>query len=306
MTYRFDPIDLSRLSPPDALEDWTYDSIVDARMLKFAALWEEARAADPTLPAYDVGALETDPAKIVQEADAYREGLLRQRVNDAVRATFLAFSQGNDLAARAGEYRTVRAAGESADAFRRRAALAWENLSIGGSYGGYAYQARSVAPADIADVAIYGHEVDDVPKGEVRVVLLAAASRGVPSSTLIGSVGDYLSRRDVRKVNDQINVVSASIVPYEVHASLTVRHGADVATVVAAQKARCLAYCTARRMIAAPVTLGGIEAALGHDDAGLVVDVTVDRPMARVGGGPFEAPVLTGIYITSAAAWSAP
>lgn len=303
---RFDPIDLFRLAPPDALEDWQYEAILDARMQKFVALWDRARAADPTLPAYDVGTLETDPAKMLQETDAYREGIVRQRVNDAVRATFLAFAQGNDLADRAAEYRTVQAIGEAADAFRVRASLAWENLSIGGSYGGYAYQARSVAPADIADVAVYGHELPAVPKGEVRIVVLGTSSNGVTAPSLISRIRTQLARRDIRKVNDLINVVPATINLYNVSAVLSLRPGSDPDAVVAAQKARVLAYAAARRMIAAPVTLGGIEAALGHDDAGLVVDVSLTQPASRVGGGPFDVPVLRGINVTWTPSWSAP
>ena len=174
---RFDMVDLSAVARPDALELWSFDAILAARMNTLLGYWDEARAKDPSLPVFNVSALETDPIKILQRVDAFREGLVRQRVNEAVVSTFLLFAQGADLDARAAEYNTIRAIGETDASLRLRALLAWENLSIGGSFGGYEYQARSVAPSDILDCAVYGH--DDAPgvdRGEVRIVLLGASS----------------------------------------------------------------------------------------------------------------------------------
>ncbi len=95
---RFDQVDYSALALPDAIETWGFDAIIAARMQDYLARWAAKQALDPTLPSYDVDRLESDPAKIVQETDAYREGLIRQRINEAVRATYLASAnQWNDL-----------------------------------------------------------------------------------------------------------------------------------------------------------------------------------------------------------------
>lgn len=310
---RFDSIDYSKLPLPAALETWAFEAILAARMADFVARWNAARADDPSLPTYDVGALETDSVKIVEEADAYREGLIRQRINDAIRATYLATATGSDLVARAAEYLTSPAEGESPESLRARAQLAWENLSIGGSYGGYAYQARSVAPVDIADVAVWGYEVSqpalfgahavlDFPKGEVRIALLGATQGGVVSSSLIAAVQTALSDRRRRKVNDAIHVVQATLRPYTVDATLIVKPGSDPAPLIAAARTRALAYGAAVRMCGAPATRGGFLSALMSSEPGLVVDVDLRQPAASVGGGPFDAPILTGVALDARAA----
>lgn len=309
---RFDSIDYSKLALPDAIEAWAFDAILGARMQDFLARWSQKRLIDPSLPPYDVERLESDPAKILQEADAYREGLVRQRINDAVRATYLASAnQWNDVVARAAEYLTAPASGETMESLRRRAQLAWENLSIGGSYGGYAYQALSVAPADIADVAVWGYEahetslfgnkaIADFPKGEVRIGLLGSARSGLVAPSVLAAVQAAISDRSRRKVNDRINVVQASVVGYSVDARLGLKRGTTAATadpIVAAAKNRVAAYAAAARVQGVRATKGGIEAALMASDPGLVVDVELFSPSAAVGGGPFEAPVLVHLAV---------
>ncbi len=304
MTTRFANLDLSKLPAPWAIRA-TYEGILAARMQDLVARFAAAGVT------YDVGALETDPAKILQEVDSYRELLADQRINEAVLATSLAYATGADLDVIAANFKTVRAAGETDASLRLRAQLAWENLSIGGSYGGYEYQARTVAPVDIADCAVYGHEIAAVPKGEVRIVLLGATANGAVPLSLLQRVAGALSPRDIRKVNDQINVVQATIVPYTVALTLVLRPGADATAVRDAQYRAVLAYVTSRRAIAAPVTFGGIMAAAGHDDAGYVTDVEMTAPwsgalnisaLAPIGGGVFEAPICTGVQMLVRAA----
>ncbi|MFT4099035.1 MAG: baseplate J/gp47 family protein [Rhodoblastus sp.] len=303
---RFDQVDYSALPFPDAIETWSHQAILDARMQAYLAEWGAARALDPTLPAYDVAMMETDPAKRLQRVDAYRESLIRQRINEAVRATYLARALKSDLTDRAAEYLTARADGETDDSLRRRAQLAWENLSIGGSYGGYAYQALSVAPAEIADVAVLGYEaresaiygvkaLTDMRKGEVRLALLGAGASGAASGSLIARVQAYCANRSRRKVNDLVNVVQASLQPYVVQGTLVIKRGAPPSAVIDAARSRAAAYGAATRTIGVEATRGGYFAALMADQPGLVVDVDLIAPAATVGGGPMEAPILTGV-----------
>jgi phage-related baseplate assembly protein len=295
---QFNTLDLSQLPAPNAIESLNFEAILDARMQKFLNIWNLARVTDPTLPAYDVQSLETDPAKILQEVDAYRETLIRARINDAVLATSLAYAKGADLDVIAANYQTSRGLGETDTALRHRAQLAFENLSIGGSYGGYAYRALSVAPAQIADVAIYGHEIAGVAKGEVRVVCLGATSDGSTDTALLALIKDKLIARDVRKVNDNINVMAATPVPYAVSAKLILLRGSDAASVVAAQSARLAAYVASRRVIGAFVSPAGIDAALGSDTQSYVLDVNLANPTTKIGGGAFDVPVCTSMIIT--------
>lgn len=303
---RFDVVDIGAVARPAALEEWTYRAILDARKAAWLGYWGAAREADPTLPQYDAQSLESDPAIIIQRVDALRETLVRQRVNEAVLATFLLFAVGADLDARAAEYNTIRAAGESDASLRLRAILAWENLSIGGSYGGYEYQARSVAPVDILDVAVYGHEVQGVARGEVRIVVLGNTPRGATAPSVLDRVRQRFAGRDARKVNDFVVVSAAAIRAYEVDATLVLGRGADPDVVRGAQYAATAKYAAARKRIGASVTPSGLLDAIGHDDPNVVQSVEMRAPFSgqvdlsnppRIGGGAFEAPVCTGIRL---------
>lgn len=309
MSYRFAQIDYSALPLPAAIEAWGFEAILSARKVDFLARWDAARALDPTLPVYDVSDIETDSGMILQEVDSAREGLVRQRINDAVRATYLSKAdQWDDVVARAAEYMTSPAPGETIESLRARAQQAWEALSIGGSYGGYAYRARSVAPVDIADVSVIGYEASqpdiygahailDFPKGEVRIALLGAAASGIVPASVLTSVRTLLADRATRKVNDCINVVQATIRPYVVDATLILKRGVAPAAVVEAAKTRAKAYAAAAKLIGVEATRGGFQAALMNAEPGLVVDVDLRSPAGPVGGGPTEAPVATGFSV---------
>lgn len=298
-------LDLSLLPRPASIEAISFDAVLDARMADLVARFTAAGVT------YDVDMLESDPGKILQEVDAFREVLVRQRIDDAIDATSLAYAVGTDLDVRAADFDTRRAAGEIDPSLRRRAQLAYENLSKGGSYGGYEYQARAVSPVEIADCVVYGHEVDAVPKGEVRIALLGVNGSGVASDDLIGRVAVRFAGRGDRKVNDRVNVVSADIAGYAIDATLVLRRGAqprpDPAPVRDAQYVQVLAYAASRRAIGAIVTYPGLAAALGGgQSASYIADVEIHSPFAGVepiasvppiGGGPFEAPVCTGVTL---------
>ena len=73
--------DLSKIPPPDIIEPLSYELIL-------SRMQEALVAKDPQFSAL----VESDPAIKVLEIAAWREFLLRQRVNDAVRANLLAFA----------------------------------------------------------------------------------------------------------------------------------------------------------------------------------------------------------------------
>lgn len=99
---RFPDITLDRLGKMQVLEDIDSETLIASRMVRFKELWTEN---DPPLGAdYDVEGLEFDPIKINQEANAYFETLLRDRVNQAARAVTLAYASGQDLDAIGSRY----------------------------------------------------------------------------------------------------------------------------------------------------------------------------------------------------------
>ena len=93
MTTTFTPIDLSRLPAPVVIEQIDYEAILAGRKAYAVSLWPADQQAEVAATL----ALESEPlTKLLQES-AYRETLLRQRVNEAALAVLLPFAQGADL-----------------------------------------------------------------------------------------------------------------------------------------------------------------------------------------------------------------
>ncbi len=283
----FAPIDLSSLPAPAVVQTWGFDAIVTARLADFTQRMLAAGIA------YDTSALESEPAVKLQETGAYREGLVYQRINEAALATMLAFAIGPDLDNVAAAFATARATGELDPSLRSRAQLAWEALSQGGSYGGYQYRALTADPVGLAMVAVYGAEVAGVAPGQVMIVCLGATATGLPAPASLAAVAAAFPRAS-RKVNDEIVIRAASMIPWSVDATLILADGADPAAVVAAQTAALATFAAARLAVGASVSPGAVSAVLGYNASGLVYDVEVRSPAGLIGGGPFDAPILTG------------
>lgn len=97
-------IDLSKLPAPQLIEELDYEVILQEMRKKLREL----------LPEWTGYELESDPANKVLEVAAYREMLLRQRVNEAARGVLIAFAQGSDLDHLAAFYPEKRLEGASA------------------------------------------------------------------------------------------------------------------------------------------------------------------------------------------------
>jgi phage-related baseplate assembly protein len=83
-------VDLSQLPFPDAVETLDYETILAEMLDDFHT---RMTAIEPTF----VPLVEGDPAYKVLEVAAYRELVIRQRVNDAIKAVCLAYAAGADL-----------------------------------------------------------------------------------------------------------------------------------------------------------------------------------------------------------------
>lgn len=288
----YQTINLAALPTPSAIQVWSFSAILDAMKADAVARLTAAGVA------YNVETLSGNPMNFILSAGAYREGLVLQRINDAVASTFLASAtQYDDVVLRAAEVNITPASGETVASLKNRAQLAWEALSIGGTYGRYKSNALGADPINLADVAVYGAEVPPVPAGQVWIVCLGASTSGAPSSDTLAAVYQACAPRSLRPVNDQVVVKSANPVAWSVDATLILADGADPATVVAAQTAALEAFAASRRLIGATVSPDNVAAVLGYNAGGLVYDVVVRSPAARIGGGAFDAPIYTGARV---------
>jgi phage-related baseplate assembly protein len=191
-------VNLSALATPEVIEELSFESILTAIMTDVQARFDAAGID------YDVGNLETDPVKIVAEAWAYREVLLRARANNAARANLLAFADGTDLDHLAAFYGVTRLVGEADAALRERILLAIVGRSAAGPEERYEAVARAV-DARIIDAHIY--QVAGGPA--LHCVLLTSDNGGVPDNTLKAAVLAALTADDVRSINDVITVGAA-------------------------------------------------------------------------------------------------
>jgi len=289
----YQTINLAALPAPSAVEVWSFDAIRDATLADAASRLQAAGIA------YNVATLKGNPLNFVISAYAYREGLMIQRVNEAVASTFLASaSAAADIDLRAADVNVVRAAGESNASVKARVQLQWEALATGGTYERYKALALSAAPVELADVAVYGHETAGVPLGEVWICCLGSNASGVATPDVLAAVLTACSSRAARPVNDKVSVFAAEPLLYTITANLVLESGSDPVAVANAQASAIEAFAATRQKIGAAITPNQIAAKLAYDAAGLVFDVALAAPVATVGGVPFAAPVLAGVALT--------
>ena len=255
-------IDLSRLPTPQVVEALDYEQIL-------AALKGDLRERAPELgEALD---LESEPLVKLLEVCAYREVLLRQRVNDAARSTMLAYAAGSNLdqiAALFGVKRLVvqeadadavpplEAVYEDDEALRGRVQLAPESTSVAGPANAYRAVAKAVS-GRIKDVSVYS------PKpGEVRITALTHDNGGVADLELVRQVMLACSADDVRPLTDLVIAQNATVKNYAVEAQLWLYPGPGDAEVLTEAKQRLQAYVDDHFALGHDITLSGLYAAL--------------------------------------------
>jgi len=292
----YSAIDLSLLPVPDVVETLDFEVIL-------AAMKADLAARAPELAA--VLALESEPVVKLLEVAAYRELLLRARVNDAAEAVMLARAVGADLdnlAALFGVVRLVISPGnpsaippvpptlESDADLRRRAQLALEGFSTAGPEGAYVFHALSAA-ADVLDASA----VSPSP-GDVLVTVLSRTGSGAAPAPLLATVAAALNADEVRPLCDNVVVQSAAIVSYAITATLYFYPGPDSAVVLAAAQTAATAYAAAQHRLGRDVTRSGLFAAL-HQPG--VQRVELAAPAASLTIGSAQASWCTGITLTN-------
>ncbi len=222
-------IDLSQLSIPAVVEPLDYESIL-AEILAYL----HTRDVDLSID-------EHDPAYKILEVAAYRELLLRQRINNAAKAVMLPYATGTDLDNLAAFYFVERLMVDPGDPnanppidptyetdarLRDRVLIAFDQYSTAGSADSYRYHALS-ASTKVKDVGVHSPE-----PGAVHVTILSTDGNGTPDADLITTVDNALSAETVRPLTDYVLVQAASVIEYSVTAVLYVYPGPSSALVL--------------------------------------------------------------------------
>jgi phage-related baseplate assembly protein len=297
MATSYDVINLSDLPVPDAIY------VPDSSTI-FASWLARLRELDPVFDAL----VESDPAYKEGEVNAYHLTLAFQRVNDAVRAVFLASSSGADLDQLGANFNVQRleitpanpdavppvdAVMEDDDAFRERIQLSWSQLNTAGARNAYRYHAKSADP-DVLDADAYGPVTHGRP-GEVDVYVLSRSGDGTASAELINKVSSVLNPDEVRPITDYVSVKSAEIVSYDITAQLEIPDGPDAQTVLENAISTVTAYTKLSHRINTIIPLSAVYAAL--QQAG-VTRVKLVSPAADIEQAAGMAPWCANINVT--------
>ncbi|SIR44737.1 baseplate J/gp47 family protein [Pseudomonas sp. A214] len=264
----FTPIDLAQLPDPDVVEQIDYEQILADRKAYAISLWPAEQQAEVAATL----AVESEPLTKLLQENAYREMLLRQRVNEASLANMLAKAKGKDLEQLAGNVNVQRlvvtpgnssaippiiAVMESDDSLRERAQMAWEGLSTAGPRNSYILHARS-ADGRIADAT-----AESPSPAVVVVTVQGLVGDGSVDQELLDVVSRYLSDDDRRPVADRLTVQSATVLPYQVDAVLYLATtGPEAEPIREAAQARLVSFISQRRRLGVEISESAIHAAL--------------------------------------------
>lgn len=253
-------INLLNIPAPTVVETLSFETIL-------SAMFADLKARDDTFTAL----VESDPMYKLLEICAYRELLIRQRVNDATKSVMLAYATGADLEQLGAIFNVdrkiliegnaevnpaIEAVYEDDESLRMRIQSALNGVSTAGPKSSYKYHTLSVDT--ILDADIVGPPT--VSSGNVRVTILSAIGDGTATQTQIDAVNAKLSSDEIRPLTDYVTVQGATIVPYKINVTLYILNNWDSATIIATARAGILEYCSSVRKIGYKVRLSGIHA----------------------------------------------
>ncbi len=285
-------IDMSTLPAPAVVEALDFESIYAAALADFKVRMPEWTAE-----------LESDPVLKLLEVFAYREMLIRARVNEAARSVMLAYATGPDLDQIAALFNVSRLDGEIDARLRLRAQQGFSALGAAGPEQAYRAHALGVSNAilDVSvtsgapgrvDVCVLGYEIDaadavteaeaaagatlfpNVALGNGEAVIVARNN-----SALLNAVIAALSAETVRPLTDHVVVFAPTVKPTEIVARLSVYRGPDASTVLAQAQSALSAYLSSIRVLGYDMTRAGIIGALAVPG---VQNVELDSPALDV------------------------
>ena len=260
-------VDLSKLDAPKVLEDLDFESLLADRKAEFIALFPQDERAFWQARLN----LESEPiTKLLQEV-VYLQLMERNRINNAAKATMLAYASGSDLDVIAANYNVKRQVIQEANnnvtpkipeileddtSLRLRTQLAFEGLSVAGPRSAYIFHALSAHP-DVADVSVVSPQ-----PANVTVTILSRNGQGEADENLLNVVRAKLNDDDIRPIGDRVIVQSAVIQSYEIRAKLHLYRGPEYEPIKAAALKKLTAYTKEKHRLGRDISLSGIYAAL--------------------------------------------
>ncbi|WP_253303133.1 baseplate assembly protein [Wolbachia endosymbiont of Phyllotreta cruciferae] len=197
------------MQTPNIIEKLSYEEI-------FSRMKEELVRRDETFS----GLVESDPAIKILEVAAWRELLLRERINETVKSNLLKFATGEDLDNLAGFYGVERQKEEEDERFRKKVKAKIKGCSTCGSKEYYRYYALS------ADSRVKDALVESPIPGKVQISILSTqlSTTGIALEELLEIVRKQVTRDDIRVLTDTVTVIGCNIIEIDIHSRISTNY----------------------------------------------------------------------------------
>ncbi|RFF22789.1 baseplate J/gp47 family protein [Acinetobacter sp. JW] len=261
-------VDFSQLTPPQAVEELDFETIFQERKERLISLYPENKKNQIR----KVLDRESEPLTKLLQENAYRELILRSRINSQYKASLLAYAEGSDLDAKAADYGITRllispedltqippipAVYESDEDLRFRTSMAFDGLSVAGPTSAYEFFALS-ADGRVADAYAFS----PYPAEANVVILQRNSNNGAASPELIQIVDIFLSDEKRRPTADRLTVQSAEIIEYEIIAKLHHNNLPETDPLIEEATQNIKTYATTPRRIGTSVHLSALFKAM--------------------------------------------
>ncbi|MGL4448692.1 MAG: baseplate assembly protein [Shewanella sp.] len=265
-------INLSALPAPQAVETLDFEAIFAQQKAWVISRWPHLA---PSLE------LESEPMTALIQSWSYRELVWRARLNDALKASMLAWAQGDDLLNLAAFFDLERGEGETDDQLRARCTLSLRAISTAGPEDSYRYHAMATDPAAIKDA-----DAHNGGAGVVTVAVLSSAGDGTAPADLLAKVRAKLNHKTIRPLTDTVSVITARIARVIIDYQIVLPGQPDDEHSLTIARQQLADYCAASHVIGGTITIADIYAKLKN--AGIrnvilrapVSDIVTDRETA--------------------------
>ncbi|WP_265023115.1 baseplate assembly protein [Wolbachia endosymbiont (group B) of Ischnura elegans] len=192
------------MQQPNIIESLSFEEI-------FSRMKEELVKRDASF----TGLVESDPAMKILEVAAWRELLLRERINEAVKSNLLKFATVDNLAE---FYGVEREKEEEDERFRKRVKAKIAGWSTGGSKEYYKYHALS------ADSRVKDALVESPIPGKVQISILSTelSITGIVLEELLEIVRKQVNRDDIRVLTDTVTVIGCNIKEIDIDSRMSI------------------------------------------------------------------------------------
>ncbi|MDG6896585.1 hypothetical protein A6A19_00890 [Actinobacillus delphinicola] len=297
-------IDFSTLPAPQIIETLDFETILNRRKATFLAFFKDDKERAIW---EDRLKFESEPVVKLLEENTYLEMLLRQRINESVKACLLPYAIGTDLDNLATFYNMQRQIIQHADPkanpplqeikesderFRRRIQLSFNMLNTAGSANAYKAQALSVSPL------VIDAYVNSPTGGAVDVVLLCEKSMTSDQlEKLRTHVETHLSADTIRPICDKVTVKLAKVKTFSIQAKLQLFYPTHQDLVEKQARKNLNDFLENARQFAFDITPSAIIKALFVDG---VQNVELTKPADKIKVNDGEVAECTAITLTFA------